>query len=444
MFRLTIGFSVCLMLTGNLVAENIDLVTLPKRDSVQLTIYNSEDLTLAREIRAVTFKKGLNRLQFSWAGTLIDPTSVQFRPRQHADQIEVEDTIYPGQKPQHLIWNIKSQFEGEVLVEVSYFTSGLTWQMDYVATSDPTETKMDFRGHVRVFNNSGEQFENAEVRLIVGKINLVQRIADLARQQGIPIPEEKSREHSIIRLGIATKAMDRAEEEADGESREGQKVVKDGVSEYFMFSVEGTETIPNGWSKRIQAIEANDAEFDIVYRMRVYQYGARPKRFFIWRNDEEHQLGGSPLPDGVIRVFRENGNDGLSYLGQQMVLYVPIRAEIEVDLGTDDLVVYEPKRGKTSRSNFRFDRNRVTGWDEKQLWSHSVRNYRAKPIDFELRLQWNGDVAVEPEAATTSFDYRTVETKLKVAASDSAEYDLTATIRHGSNAKQNRVKLTQQ
>ena len=39
-------------------AGNIDLSTIPARDTVQLTIYNSEDLTLVRETRRVTFKKG--------------------------------------------------------------------------------------------------------------------------------------------------------------------------------------------------------------------------------------------------------------------------------------------------------------------------------------------------------------------------------------------------
>ena len=38
--------------------KNVDLSTVPKRESVQLTIYNSEDLTLVRETRKVSFKKG--------------------------------------------------------------------------------------------------------------------------------------------------------------------------------------------------------------------------------------------------------------------------------------------------------------------------------------------------------------------------------------------------
>lgn len=41
-------------------AENVDLSTVANRETVQLTIYNSADLTLVRETRAVTFKKGAN------------------------------------------------------------------------------------------------------------------------------------------------------------------------------------------------------------------------------------------------------------------------------------------------------------------------------------------------------------------------------------------------
>ena len=67
------GFASVAIAAGPTFARNVDLSTVPKRDSVQLTIYNSEDLTLVRETRTVTFKKGANPLQFSWANTLIDP-----------------------------------------------------------------------------------------------------------------------------------------------------------------------------------------------------------------------------------------------------------------------------------------------------------------------------------------------------------------------------------
>jgi len=430
------------------IGKNVDLVTLPARDTVQLTIYNSEDITLVKETRFVTLKQGMNKLQFSWSGTLIDPTSVDFRPLQHADQIEVADTTFLGQKPQHLIWNIESQYEGQVPVEVSYFTSGLTWTMDYVAVTDPGETEMAFRGYVRVFNSSGEEYENAEVRLIVGTINLVEKIADLARRYGLVMAEMPVEQITGLRAEAAREAFDKA-----GRARylgvpvaEAPKgIVKEGISEYFMFTVEGTETIPNGWSKRMRAVKADAVSFDILYRMRSFQYGPRPVRFFLWKNDEDHELGGSPLPDGLIRIFRDNGRDGLSYLGQQQVRYVPIDAEIEVNLGPDDLVVYETMKMSTERFNFHFDTRpripQVDGWDETQEWLDTVRNYRTKPITFELRRIWEGDVDYYSDVKTALFDYRTTETTFTVGPRDKTDYPCTVTFHMGFNQKQNRINL---
>ena len=448
MKRTTITTALAMLaLAAPLAAKNIDLVTLPNRDTVQLTIYNSEDITLVRETRHVTLKKGANKLQFSWANTLIDPTSVTFRPLDHKNDVELIDTVYPGQKPQHLIWNVQSRFEGQVKVEVSYFTSGLTWKMDYVGITDPDETKMHFRGYVRVFNNSGEKYEKAQVRLIVGTINLVEKIAELARRRGMPVPAPSAApggRYGQLRKQSAKLAMDRAAAaEAEGlAAGRKREIVKEGLSEYFMFSVEGTETLPNGWSKRMQAVEARDVPFDIIYRMRDFQYGPRPVRFFIWTNDDEHELGDSPMPDGRVNLYRDNGQDGLTFLGQQVIRYVPIKAKIEINTGPDDLVVYETRRARVRRNNFHFNRHgNVIGWDGTTDWLHVIRNYRGKPIVFELRRQWHGDVEYESEIETTLFDYHTTEVKVTVDARGKKELPATITCHNGSNAKQNRVKL---
>ncbi|MHC4862058.1 MAG: hypothetical protein ACYTDY_18415, partial [Planctomycetota bacterium] len=223
--------------------------------------------------------------------------------------------------------------------------------------------------------------------------------------------------------------------------KEGKKIVKEGLSEYFMFTVEGTETISNGWSKRMQAVEADGAEFDIVYRMRTHQYGPQPVRFFVWRNDAEHKLGESPLPDGRVRVFRRNGRDGMSFLGEQIVRYVPIKAEIEVNLGVDELVVYETKKLETRRLNFSFHSNHVNGWDERTQWLDTIRNYRGKPIRFELRRQWPGHIDYQSEIRTGLFDHQTIDVKLDVDARGRAAYPCTVVSHFGANKKQSRIEL---
>ena len=162
-------------------AKNVDLSTVPARQRVQLTIYNSEDLTLVREVRKVSFKPGVNPLQFSWANTLIDPTSVELRFITYPDKLDLLDTTFPHDKPQMLYWNVESELNGEAIVEITYFTSGISWSADYVCTANPAETEMGLEGFVRVSNNSGEEYEDAQVRLVVGRINLVEKIARLAQ-----------------------------------------------------------------------------------------------------------------------------------------------------------------------------------------------------------------------------------------------------------------------
>jgi hypothetical protein len=93
MKRITILLLITVIFAGTSDAK-VDLVTLPSRDTVQLTIYNSADMTLVRESRALTFKDGNNKLQFSWANTLIDPTSLEMLPKANADKINITELVY--------------------------------------------------------------------------------------------------------------------------------------------------------------------------------------------------------------------------------------------------------------------------------------------------------------------------------------------------------------
>src|SRR5436190_2220648 len=133
------------ILTATTIHARINVVTLPDRDTVQLTIYNSADLTLVKETRHLTFRKGMNKLEFSWANTLIDPTSVEFRALTHADEVEVQDVSFPPRVANTLEWRINSEFAGDVVVEIRYFTSGISWSADYVVEANRNETQMDFR-----------------------------------------------------------------------------------------------------------------------------------------------------------------------------------------------------------------------------------------------------------------------------------------------------------
>jgi len=438
------------------------LSTVPSRDTVQLTIYNSEDLTLVRETRKVTFKKGGNPLQFSWANTLIDPSSVEVKFLTHADQLDVLDTTFPHAKPQMLYWNVQSELDGEATIEITYFTSGITWSADYVCLANADETQMGFEGFVRVFNNSGEEYENAQVRLVVGTINLVEKIAQLA---SVPIDQVKSLEQ-----GAAKQFKKQAAREffarngkdmvVDGQVPAEKQIIKEGLSEYFIYTIEGTETIQSGWSKRMRSFEGQMVPFKIQYRYRPAEYGDQLVRMYLLTNDKESKLGTTPLPDGIVRVFRDNGRDGLSYLTQQQIKYVPIGDKIELNLGPDPEVIFELIKLKIFRSDLwlqirgqralrkiggdevvMIENAALVGWDDHEIYTQRIRNYTGKAIDVEIRRAFPGHIIFKSQLEPTLHDYQTVQIVTKVAAGKRSDLLFEIVRKQGTSAKQNNVTL---
>jgi hypothetical protein len=56
-------------------------------------------------------------------------------------------------------------------VELSYLTSGLGWQADYVAELNPEDNAMDINGWVTLTNQSGATYNNASLQLVAGDVH---------------------------------------------------------------------------------------------------------------------------------------------------------------------------------------------------------------------------------------------------------------------------------
>ena len=377
-------------MSHSLALAKVDLVILPKRDTVQLTIYNSADLTLVRESRLLTLKKGLNRLQFSWANTLIDPTSLEMLPKMHGESIDIQDLTFPPRVRGLGLWHLQSQISGEVPVEITYLTSGLSWRAFYMGTLSKDEKNMHLEGYVRVTNNSGEDYENAQTRMIVGKINIIDRIADLARRQypygrpglppmvpGVKAPRAALMEEAKREMGKAAMAMERRPKE----------IKKEGISEYFLYIIEGTETIPHGWSKRLPSFAVDTVRVVNLYKYEEERYSNLVMRFLSFKNDKGHNLGDTPIPGGVLKVYRNVGEGGhLSYEGESRFKYIPVNEDVELDLGAVANVIVKPTLMDYKTERYLFDnKGNISGWDEVNEFEIEVKNTRDLPIKVEIK-----------------------------------------------------------
>jgi hypothetical protein len=375
----------------------VDLVTLPTRDTVQLTIYNSADMTLVRESRALTLKEGKNKLQFSWANTLIDPTSLEMLAKANADKIDISDLTYPPRVQNLGLWNIESGVSGKVPVEISYLTSGLSWRAFYMGTLTEDEKTMRLQGYVVVTNNSGEDYENAQTRLIVGQVHILDQIAELARRQypygrpGEAVPADRLGTGYGARRAYALRGVVAGAEPAARPSMKPKAVEKEGLSEYFLYTIEGTETIPNGWSKRLQSFDTSEVPVVNLYKYEEERYGPAAFRFLNFKNDKDHKLGDTPIPGGTLKVYRTADDKGqLSYVGQSAFKYIPVDEDVELNLGPVGDIVVESKLMDFKTDNYRFDRNRnVSGWDEIRTFKIEVKNTREIPAKIEIQRNFN-------------------------------------------------------
>jgi len=428
-----------IVLTAGLGLAKVDLVTLPRRDTVQLTIYNSADLTLARESRALTLKEGRNKLQFSWANTLIDPTSLEMLPLGHADKIDIADLSYPPRVRNVGLWNINSGVGGKVPVEISYLTSGLSWRAFYMGTLTENEETMRLQGYVRVGNNSGEDYENAQTRLIVGKVHILDEIAELARRQypyGRPgvLPAAAEPRAAWKRLDKAKTVLYSLGEEREAESLERKQIKKEGLSEYFLYTIEGTETIRNSWSKRLLSFAVDAVPVVNLYKYERRRYGDSVVRFLSFKNDTDHKLGRTPIPGGMLKVYRAAGDQGhLSYTGQSSFKYIPVDEDVELNLGPVVDVVVEPKLMDFKTDNYTFDRKQnVSGWDEIRTFRIEVRNTRDIPVKVEIKRNFDTQYwELKSNYDYEKVDNRTVKFSLMLKPRSKKQFEYVLTTYHG-------------
>jgi hypothetical protein len=428
---------------ADVAAAKVDLTTLPTRDTVQLTIYNSADMTLVRESRALTLKQGENALQFSWENTLIDPTSLEMLPRAHADQISIAELVYPPRVRNLGLWNVQSTLSGSVPVEITYLTSGLTWRAFYTGTLSADEKTMRLQGYVRVTNNSGEDYENAQTRLIVGKVHILDQIADLARRE-YPYGRPGAVAAPVVQAEGAymrAPAAPRMRGLSDMAASKPKEIVKEGLSEYFLYTIEGTETIPTGWSKRLQSFDIAGVPVVNLYKYEQERYGSSVVRFLSFKNDEAHKLGQTPIPDGNLKVYRAaDEQKHLAYEGQSSFKYIPVNEDVELNLGAVLDVVVEPTLMDYRTENHRFDtRGNVSGWDEIQVFTVEVRNTRDVPAKIEITRNFNtpnwdlkrtGDID-----SFEQVDLDTVKFTLDLAPHSKKTFENTLTIYQGVRAE---------
>ena len=206
--------------------------------------------------------------------------------------------------------------EGLQSVELSYLTSGLGWQADYVAELNPTDDFMDISGWVTLTNQSGATYQNANLQLVAGDVHQVP-----PESRGRPVQRERV-------MAMAAKMDDMAEEQ---------------MFEYHLYSLGRPTTIKDNQTKQVSLMQAGHVpcrkELILQGSSHYYQsqYGEIGKKmktavFVEVANSKKNNLG-LPLPKGVVRVYKKDSRDRLQFVGEDRIDHTPENETLRLKLG---------------------------------------------------------------------------------------------------------------
>ncbi len=239
-----------------------------------------------------------------------------------ADRIETSlpgRIVYPGvpanlRARPTLVLSLHSPKERAQKLELSYLTAGLSWRADYVANLSPDEKTLDLGGWVTLTNQSGSAYPNATLQLVAGDVHR----APANREAPAPV------------MAMA-KASARAE------------MKEESLFEYHLYTLDRPTTLKENQTKQVALLTAQGVpvrkEYVLrgdayAFQARYESFGEKPKVgvFVEFRNREESRMG-MPLPKGVVRVYKRDGQGRPQFVGEDAMDHTPRNETVRLKLG---------------------------------------------------------------------------------------------------------------
>jgi hypothetical protein len=363
--------------------------TLKDQQNVSVTIYNS-NIGLVKDTRLIDLKSGIHELKFMDVAAKIDPTTVHIKSLTNGTGFDVLEQNYEydllnpqkllekfvGQKVQlatinpetkkeeivdaillstqggnifqigdkihighhgrvllsripenlipqpTLIWMLENKSSKPQKLEASYLTSGINWKADYVAVLNKLDTLTDLTGWVTIDNRSGATYQNALLKLVAGDIHRVQ-------------PEMKM---DYARPMAAAKEV-------------SQQFKEESFFEYHLYTLDRRTTIKDNQTKQMTLLDANQVPIQKLfifsghpqyYYHRYDQKSGKQKVgvFLELENTKKNNLG-IPLPKGTIRVYKEDKDGSLQFVGEDRIDHTPKDEKFKIKIGEAFDVVAE-------------------------------------------------------------------------------------------------------
>jgi hypothetical protein len=262
-----------------------------------------------------------------------------------------------------LVWLANSQAARQ-RVEVSYLTGALSWKADYVMVLGKDDDRAGLTGWVTLSNNSGASYENAELKLVAGDVQRVDRnemMGDAMRAAAAPTAQENA-------------------------------FIEQSFFEYHLYTLGRPATVKNSEQKQVTLLEA--PSFGVTKKMMFYgaahyyrgSYGMvvsnqKVSVFLDFDNAEKNGLG-MALPAGIVRVYKEDGSGAQQFIGEDRIDHTPRDERVRVKMGEAFDVV-----GDRRQTNYTV----LGGCASESEWAVELRNHKDVPARVDVIEPVGGD-----------------------------------------------------
>ncbi len=300
----------------------IKLITLPARERVEIQLDHAS-ATLVEEERIVPLVKGENQVDFSWANTQIDPSTIVFRVIAPAGEKQLDAKVLSVSYPPNeaaLVWAIGASDSGSARVRISYLLGNLSKNFNYRAIATKDEKSLVLAQYMRLENFANEEF---------GSTNLW---AGFGREFMKPVGLNETKEMLMARFEkVPVKKTYTCDLEEFGYIDEPQK------------------------------------------KLRVPMH-------YVLKNDKANQLGVAPLEAGKVRIFIDSGKEaGTAFLGEDWGKFTPVDDEMRLYLGVAQDVVVK----RTIERNQDHDRPSNL-FDREVIVKYEIENRKDQPVTLDV------------------------------------------------------------
>ncbi len=280
-----------------------------------------------------------------------------------------------------LMWQLRNQAAAKQQFEVAYLTAGLTWRVDYILKLKPAVKvarflpvaasrdrkgagnpaiidTADLVGYATVTNNSGVTYENAELKLMAGDVNLIKP--------------------PTVHYG-QWEMDDKADESGGG----GPEFKEKSFFEYHLYTLGRPTTIRSAETKQIELISGSGIKMKrgYVFDENFNKTAARVVSEF--KNSKENGLG-KPLPKGVIRLYAPDPTGVSTYVAKTSIDHTPKDEKIRLPWGYAFDIVCSAKELKSLRRITTMPSHGGYGYF---TWQYDLRNHKSHDVTITIIMR---------------------------------------------------------